>query len=176
MPTFLKCSDDVTTLAAAILCEYETHKPILTARARIDYVFAFSDKDDHGMAKNFAITHRGNRALGVCRKIKLKDRVLGRADAEITLDGDWWGEATDAERKALLDHELHHICVELDSTGKPVTDDFSRPKISMRRHDYEFGWFAIIAQRHGAASQECVQAATMMEKCGQIFWPAIAGK
>lgn len=176
MPTFQKCPQAVLDLANELLCEFESHKPILTSRARIDYVFAFCDRDDHGQPKNHAIMHRGNRALGVCRKIKLKDRVLGRADAEITLDGDWWQLASVAEQRALLDHELHHICVETDSNGKAITDDFSRPKITMRRHDYEIGWFAVIAERHGAASQECVQAAMMLDKAGQFFWPSLVGK
>jgi len=160
-------------MAAAILCEFATHKPLLDARVRVDCVFAYSDKDDRGVPKNNAITRRGQRALGQCRKIKLKDRVLGRADAEITLDGDWWIAANDDERRALLDHELHHISVEVDSNGKAVTDDFTRPKIIMRRHDFEFGWFAVIAQRHGKASQEVIQANQMMDAGGQFFWPDV---
>lgn len=176
MPTFIKCDESVVSLAAAILCEFESHKPILSARTRIDYVFAYSDKDDQGQPKGDAIRHRGQRALGLCRKIKLKDRVMGRADAEITLDGDWWETATEAERRALLDHELHHINIEMDSNGKSLTDDFSRPKITLRKHDFEFGWFSIIAARHGKASQECKQADFIVDKSGQAFWPEIYGK
>jgi len=35
------------------------------------------------------------------------------------------------------------------------------------------GWFACIADRHGAASQEQIQAAAIMEKTGQYFWPGL---
>lgn len=158
-------------MALAILCEFATHKPVLDARVKVDYVFAYADVDDNGQPKNHAMTKRGLRILGQCRKIKLKDRVLGRGDAEITLDGDWWGLATEAEKRALLDHELHHIAVEVDSNGKALTDDFTRPKLTLRKHDHEFGWFSVIAARHGKAAQEVKQATQMMESHGQFYWP-----
>lgn len=179
MPTFQKCGPAVTEMANSILCEFPSHKPVLDARVKIDFLFAYCDRDDAGQPKNHAIRYRGGRALGVCRKIKLKDRVAGRGDVEITLDGDWWDTASEADQRGLLDHEMHHISVEVDSNGKAVTDDITRPKITMRKHDFEFGWFGIIAARHGKASQEVKQATQMMEQGGQFlfpdFWHAPAG-
>lgn len=160
-------------MAAAILCQFPRHKPVLDARVKVDYVFAHADLDDYGIAKNDAIRHRGQKALGLCHRIKLKERVMGRGDVEITLDGDWWDKAGEEERRALLDHELYHICVETDQNGKALTDDFSRPKITMRPHDYEFGWFAVIAECHGQAAVEVQQAQMMMDKAGQWFWPGL---
>ncbi len=170
MSTFQRCPKQVSDLAAAILAEFETHSLTLKAGVKFDFVFALGDRDDKGVLISDAIKKGGVIVRGVARKIPLKDRALGRADAEIMLDGDWWEGATDAERKALLDHELHHICPKLDKRGL-VTDDLGRPVLLMRQHDFEFGWFTIIAQRHGIASQERIQAKRIADSAGQFYWP-----
>lgn len=175
MPTFQKCPEDVIKLAGAVMCEFPEHKPTLDARVKIDFVFAYADRGDDGEPKNNAITYRGRRALGLCRKIKLKDRVLGHGDVEITLDGDWWQKVDEAEQRALLDHELYHIEVEVDSNHKAITDDITRPIIHMRKHDVEVGWFSLIASRHGMHSIERQDSAAIMVRFGQMFWPEIAG-
>jgi len=175
MPKYQKCGEAVTLLAGAILCEFPTHKPTLDARVKIDYVFAFADRDDAGNILGCAIKHRGIQALGLCRKVSLKDRVMGRGDVEITLDGDWWESHDEDEQRSLLDHELHHILVQVDSNGKALTDDFSRPKISMRPHDVEVGWFSVIAARHGKVGIERRHAAQIMQQFGQMFWPELTG-
>lgn len=173
MPTFQKCDESVHEMAREILCQFPSHKPLLDARLKIDLIFALADRDDHGVIQNDALKLHGQKCLGIARKIKLKDRLMGRGDVEVTLDGDWWAEAGEEDRRALLDHELHHFMIEVDSNGKALTDDITRPKVVMRRHDYEFGWFEMIAARHGKHSQECKQAATMVEASGQILFPGL---
>ncbi len=173
MPTFQKCDESVHQMAREILCEFPSHKPLLDARLKIDFVFAFGDRDEQGNVTGDALKLRGQKCLGVARKIKLKDRVLGRGDVEVSLDGDWWADASVEDQRALLDHELHHFVVETDSNGKAITDDITRPKVSMRKHDFEFGWFAIIAERHGKHSQECQQAKLMADAAGQFLFPGI---
>ena len=173
MPTFERCDSEVDKLAIRIIPEYETHQPLIAAKAKIDYVFAYGDRDDKGELLNDALKKNGMKALGIPRKISLKDRALGRGDAEIAIDGDWWTEATSEERKALLDHELHHLAVKIDERGI-VMDDLGRPKLQLRHHDYEFGFFRVIAARHGNASQERIQAKVMMDQDGQLFWGDVA--
>jgi len=155
-------------MAASILAEFETHKPTLESGVKLDLVFAFPDYDETtGEPVNDALKKNGVKALGVTRIVNLKDRSKGLGDAEICLDGHWWERAEEAEQRALLDHELHHIV----PTKK--TDDLGRPKLKLRKHDVDIGWFAIIAQRHGARSQERKQAASMVEVYGQFFFPEI---
>lgn len=149
--------------------EFESHHALTGVGIKIDYVFAFPDYDEAtGEPTNNAINKGGIKALGVARKLNLKDRTKGLGDAEILLDGDWWEDATEKERRALLDHELHHLV----ATSK--VDDLGRPKLKLRKHDFEVGWFHIIAQRHGVHSQEQKQAGFIMESAGQFYWPAIA--
>ena len=176
MPTFKAAPKAVADLAREILIQYDTHKPLLDARVKLDFVFAYADENEAGLPRNFAITHHGRRVFGQARVIKLKDRVMGRGDAEITLDANWWDAATEPQQRALLDHELHHVMVKTDKHGRFEFDDIHRPAIGMRPHDYEFGWFTVIAARHGADSVEQEQAARMMTTSGQFYWPGIAAK
>lgn len=174
MATYQRCGDDVKELASEILCEFESHRPLLDAKVMIDYVFAYPNLDEQtGEPIGEAIMHHGQKALGLCRKIPLKDRAMGRADAEITLDAGWWDDASPEERKALLDHELHHIAIKIGKVGLEK-DDLGRPKIQLRKHDFQVGWFKDVAARHGNSSIERMQARQAMCDMGQYFWPEIA--
>jgi len=176
MPTYQRAPQNVEDLALAILEEFEDHAPILKAGVKVDFIFAFADLDEKtGEPINNAITARGFRALGQCRKISLKDRSVGRGDAEIVLDADHWKESGDAERKALLDHELTHIEVKEDERGHLV-DDLGRPVLKMRKHDLEVGWFHNVAQRHGLHSCERIQAKQIMDAFGQYYFPGLCIK
>lgn len=174
MPTFERCDKSVEKLASDLLNRYETHKPLVAFDVAVDYVFAYADLDDNEKPINVALTKGGLRALGITRKISLKDRALGRGDAEIALDGDWWKLADAEQQAALLDHELHHVSVKCDKHGNAQYDDLGRPQLKLRKHDVEVGWFQCIAQRHGAASQERIQARAIMDQFGQFLWPDIA--
>jgi hypothetical protein len=165
--------DAVRETANAILCKYESHKPILDAKVRIDYLFAFPDKDQDGNFQGDAIRNQGVRALGLTRKLGTKDRAAGRGDAEVLIDGEWWEEASEEEKAALLDHELHHIDVRVDEDGHAIRDNLERPALRMRSHDRTMGWFDLIAKRHGAASQEVQQAKHIWDKAGQLYWTEI---
>lgn len=173
MPKFKPCPKDVTELAVDLIDRFETHAPLRVAGVKIDFVFAYADRDEDGQKKNCALTKGGMPALGICRKVAPKDRAQGRGDAEISLDGDWWDNADDEERAALLDHEMHHICVHMADEEKPQLDKQGRPQLSMRKHDVEVGWFNIIAQRHGKVSMERQQAKRLAERCGQYYWPEL---
>ena len=172
MPTFQRCDKSVNEMASQITRQYDTHQPLIDAKVVVDFVFTRADQDDNGDALGYAIVKNGHRCLGLCRNIPLKDRALGRGDAEVTLDGDWWDGADDRERRALLDHELNHIAIKIDKRGL-VTDDLGRPVLQLRKHDIQVGWFKVIAERHGKSSQECKQAADIMDVYGQFLLPGI---
>lgn len=177
MPTFQRCDKSVEALAKQLLEKFDSHAPIVLAKVKIDFVFAFADRDEKtGRALNNALTKNGVKALGITRKISLKDRALGRGDAEIALDGDWWTMAQADQQAALLDHELHHISVKADKHGNIQYDDLNRPQLNLRKHDVEIGWFCEIAKRHGVASMERIQARAIMDGLGQYYWPDLSSK
>jgi hypothetical protein len=168
MPTYERCPLAIHEQADAVLHKHATHEDTLLAGVKIDFIFAKADRDEEsGELLGPAITKNGVGALGLCRIINLRDRTMGRGDVEIMLDMDWWEKADWEEQNALLDHELHHIQLK---GGKNPLDDLGRPKIRLRKHDHEFGWFAIVAARNGAASLERQQAKAMMDEFGQYYW------
>lgn len=173
MPTYKRCDPTVAELADEILCEFDTHEAVRVRRVKIDFLFAYPDWDEYGNPKNAAIKLHGMPALGLCRKISLKDRAKGMGDAEILLDHPYWEKATEQEQRALLDHELHHISV---SSNQSDNDQLGRPNVKIRKHDVEIGWFKIIAARHGIHSLERKQAALILERDGQFFWPEIVNQ
>jgi hypothetical protein len=166
MSTYQKCPGEVIELASTVMCKFEDHKPILDHRVRIDFMFAYAEENEKGELCGSAITHDGIQALGLCKKMGPKERCKGMGDVEILLDGNWWQGASEGEKEALLDHELYHISVSADK------DDLGRPKIKMRKHDFQFGWFTRVAARH-AESIERQQAREIMEHAGQFFCPGI---
>jgi len=176
MPKYERAPKTVNDLANDIMVGCTEHKPLLDAKVKIDFVFAYADEDQDGNPRNFAVKHHGRRLFGQARIIKTKERVLGRGDAEILLDANWWGGVTEEKQRALLDHELTHLVVRTDKFGRFDFDDLHRPMLKLRLHDHEFGWFASIAKRHGADSIECEQAHRMMTEAGQFYWPGIVEK
>lgn len=172
--SFEKVGEDVLEMASAILVEYESHKPLLDSRVRIDILFAVPAIDDKtGEYVGDAIKHRGVKASGQARIIGLKDRAAGRGDAEVLIDKEWWEKATRKQQLALLDHELHHFAVKENASGTAVRDDLNRPKLVLREHDLDVGWFAIIAERHGEDSAERMQAHELFLKFKREFWPQL---
>lgn len=174
MATFEQCDKSVENMAGQLLHRYESHKPLLIADAKIDYVFAYGARNDEGELTGDALKKNGVKALGIARIVPLKERALGRGDAEVSLDGDWWKNTNDEERQAVLDHELHHFAVKVDNGNNIKTDDLGRPMLRMRKHDVDVGWFKVIAERHGVSSVEQIQARQIMDAYGQYFWPDIA--
>jgi len=122
-----------------------------------------------------ALKVHGYPALAETRVLNQKLRAHGLADAEITLDHTGWEGLAHNEKLALLDHELTHLEIVFDDNLRPKLDDGGRPKLKMRLHDFQFGWFAEVAERHGENSQERKQAAELVAVGGQIFFD-FAGK
>jgi hypothetical protein len=168
MATFKKDYGSLKEMAGKLINQFDNLKWLDDAGVKVDYVYAYATTDEDGKIIGDALKQHGVKALGLCRIVNLKDRAKGMGDAEITVDGDWWECVSTEEAEALLDHELYH----LKPTDK--TDDLGRPKLKLRKHDHQFGWFNIIAERHGSASRERQQAKSIMDDAGQYFWPGIA--
>lgn len=86
-----------------------------------------------------AMSRAGKRVAGKARKTSGVLKYYARADFEIVVSGAIWGEMLQAEREALVDHELSHCSVEHD-------DDGNRNWV-FRGHDIEE--FIAVVDRHG---------------------------
>lgn len=167
--TFTPAPDDVRKMAEEVIEQY--HPDIKESGLTIDYLFVKSDS-------GHALTLRGVPCFAIAKKITTKDRVKGCADCEITIDDDKWQDLTDLRRRALLDHELYHFRLDRDAEEGNEEgfklDSAGRPVVSIRPHDWEFGWFEEVAKRWGQDSNEVVQAKLMYDKAGNALFPFLA--
>ena len=173
MPKYQLADPDTKELANDLLFRFAKHgnyQEIIDNRVKLDILFAYGERDEDGNLLQCALKHHGIEVDGICSVVNLKNRAAGRGDVEILLDADKWDVMGDAAREALLDHELYHIDFKRDKDGSVQLDDLGRPCIKMRAHDFEVGWFAAIAARHGDASGERRQAKAVMDQFGQYFW------
>jgi hypothetical protein len=166
---------EVAAIAARLINEHYADT-LSVLKPKIDFCFVRAQRDEAGTPKGPAITHNGKPRAGEARVVKQKDRALGRGDLEVLLDADTWETLDEAQKAALIDHELYHF----NAKRKPGTsetgplgfdhDDMGRPLFKLREHDFDFGWFVEIAARHGAASFEVQQAVAIKQQHGQLLF------
>lgn len=160
MPAFTRADDDTERLMKSTLEKY--HQELKKADVDVSVIMT-SGLMVHGWP-----------AFARVRIVSQRDRVQGMADAEIAIDEDRWTLLSHDQRVGILDHELEHLQVVTEDDGKVKVDDCSRPRLRIRPHDHQFGWFNSIAERHGANSQEVQQASQFANAHGQLYLPGIA--
>lgn len=114
----------------------------------------------------------GYPALAKVKINSLVDRVEGKSDATLVLDGDeetGWDSWPETKQSAVIDHELFHLQLVLGDDGRVEEDDCGRPKLKMRLHDAEIGAFKVIIERHGEAAPEAQAIAAVYEYIQGLF-------
>lgn len=153
--SYSRAPDECTDRIAHLLKIF--YPDLLKAGVRFDLLSIATDSEDKP-----ALVHGGYPAAAVVRATSIKERTKGAGDVEIVIDEAVYLGMSDAEKDGLMDHEIHHVVLKLDKkTGQPKLDCRGRPKIGMRKHDIQCGWFVEIAKRHGPASGEVRQATQM---------------
>jgi hypothetical protein len=156
MPTCFQLADaSVHQLAKEVM---EQHHPELRMPdgdfVKLCIMMAFGDAN----SSEPALKLHGYAAAAIVKVIPYDQRVDKRADAEIKIDQSQWDAFTDAQRRALLDHEITHLEIQKDDDGFVKTDDAGRPKLRMKLHDWQLGGFRSIAQRYGRDAIEVINA------------------
>lgn len=165
MGTFYKkAGDDVNKVIKSMMKKYHGHllKDAIGCDVTVDALLAFSEKGP-------PVTLHGMECYAKVRIVNLRDRVKGMADAEIIIDSDKWDTMNDERRNALIDHELEHLELALKK-GAISFDDIGRPKLKIRHHDIDVGWFKSIAERHGKESIEIQQAHEIYAENQQLLF------
>jgi len=110
----------------------------------------------------------GRCKLGMCKKASDLDRELAAFDFVIILRREFWfhAQVNDNQRNALLDHELMHATVKLDSTGDPVHDERGRVIYRIRKHDIEE--FGAIVARYGLYKRDLQWFVEQVPKAGEL--------
>lgn len=161
--TLEKADKDVKDLTEIVMRKH--HQPLVERKIRVDILMAYGERDPNDNLIAPAVTLNGWPCNAKIKIVAYKDRVKGMGDAEMIIDADTWEKLNEKERMALVDHELQHLA----TTDK--IDELGRPKLKMRKHDVQVGWFKCVAERNGLASQERIQAAQILHEYQQVFWP-----
>jgi hypothetical protein len=168
--TFDRCDDEVYERVKRMIAKH--HHELRDAEVTVQCLFAINNDDDQPAVK----APGGWPAYAVIRRVPLKQRVAGFRDAEITLDAAKWKELSDPQRDALIDHELEHLEVVYDGAGPgtPIaTDDWGRPKLKIRLHDYELAGFKAVMDRHPDAALERLAAQKFADAYGQYLFGGV---
>lgn len=113
----------------------------------------------------------GYPCLATVRIVPLRDRAAGSPDAVIVVDQPSWLDLDAGPRAALIDHELTHLERVLDKKSRQkLVDAIGRPRLKMRRHDRQMGWFDDVAGRHGEHSIEVTQARALLAETKQLYF------
>jgi hypothetical protein len=160
MKTYSNASSDLTDCIARMLDDFH---PDLSD-TEVSALFVFDDEDSLPCLK-----HQGYSAAAVVRITPVRERALGVADAVIVVDRATWQTLSAVQKDALIDHELEHLDRVVDAeTGKPKYDALDRPKLRMRRHDHQIGFFTEVVSRHGEAAMEVQSVRHLMEAASQL--------
>ncbi len=161
--TYRVADPDVCDLVEEIKAQY--HRELNEEKVTITTLLCFG-----------GLNHHGWPAAGLAKVNSLKDRVAGLTDCTLILDGEKWENFGPLERKALIDHELHHYEVLRDKAGNPKSDDAHRPRLRCRPHDWEMGGFDHIVERWKRASLEAQQLVAAARRLVQHDLPFFEDK
>ena len=134
------------------------HGGLRDAGVTVGVLLAFATTDRNGDPVGDALLLHGVPCAAIVRIVPYKLRVQELPDAEIVIDERRWEEMSPEERDALIDHELQHLELQVSrrrkDKGQVLRDDCGRPKLKMRKHDFELGGFHVTVQHHGVHSIE----------------------
>lgn len=162
MKVYSAASVDLETAIQSMVREYHPE----LKDVRIVGLFQFDDE-----TSEHTLSHNGYPAAAVVRITTLKERALGMPDAVIVVDRAEWQSITHMQHIALIDHELTHLTRATDpDTQQPLWDALGRPRLRIRRHDHQLGWFDEVAARHGENSAEMRQARDLVQSTHQLYF------
>lgn len=165
MATYQKCGEDVSGMVDGLILAH--HDDLQKAAVSVECLYAYAPRSAAtGEPTGPAIKFAGWPAAAIVRINSIKDRVEGKADATIIIDGDTWKDRPEPEKLALLDHELTALEVQRDKTGNVKLDDSCRPKLKKCLADWRCEGFVSVARRHKDASLEVQQARQMAKDFG----------
>lgn len=163
MKTYSNANDAVTVAIQRMREEYHDY----LAGVQIGALFIFDSED----SSEPVLKHGGYPAWAYVRITPLRDRAAGMPDAMIVVDRACWMTLGPAAGDALMDHELTHLERVVDKeSGEGICDVLGRPKLKIRKHDHQMGWFDEVAQRHGEHSPEVHQAKALIAQTGQLYF------
>jgi hypothetical protein len=144
MPKRYMEAREAVTIAAELIEEFHPH--LLYFETAFLFVV---NEDGKGQMKYPKPNQSGLVVLGKAKAFSEAERTAGTPSFLIVLLYNFWEQATDAQRRALIDHELCHCGVkEPDCDDDGASDVDAEPKPIMLQH--EFVGFHAELDRNGA--------------------------
>jgi hypothetical protein len=136
-------SDVIKVLDEVVVTE---HPQLNQAHVTFNCVFAEKYDKDTGEALP-SLKVNGIPAAAKIQVSTLVERSRGMEDVKLTIDRREWTRASDESKRAIIDHELHHLVLQDNE------DDLGRPRIKLQPHDLIVGGFTTIIKRYG---EQCI--------------------
>lgn len=156
-------------LAYEVRDQWHQHLKNCEPPVRISVLLAFNYDADGREMDEPPMMSDGHRDVARTKIIPLVDRADELADVRILLDGHYWKDTLpEAEKKAILDHALQYVDLQLDENNCIKTDSLGRPKLTTRDPDWKMTGFEAVARRHGEASIEVKNAKAFQERFGAV--------
>jgi len=168
MKTYAKPEEELLQQVESVKAAY--HKRLCEAGVTIDVLMAYGSRDADGQITAPAIAVGGYQAMASIRITNLRERTKGNGDAEMLIDADNWFDLDERTQAAVIDHELVHLDLTLDKNGMVATDDMDRPKMSLKKHSRQYGWFDEVVQRHGEYCLESQQCRAFLDGTYKQLW------
>jgi len=129
--TYERSTNELDDSLAAVMDEFHPH--LRDALLTVEILRAHATRDENGDPVGPAVKLHGYECCATIRIVGLKDRVAGRGDAELVLDGDNLDSWSEDQLRAILDHELTHLELQVDDYGAVKRDDIGRPLLRMQQ-------------------------------------------
>lgn len=125
------------TIAARIM-QNPVHVHLHDADVQFGWLMRADPKDKGGKRELGSVHAVKTMAQGAFKDLflQLLERMLGTMpEFLVVLDAEFWEQATDTQREALIWHELAHVRQALDKYGAPRFDRDGLPVFSIFDHD-----------------------------------------
>lgn len=136
-PAAFALAHDPAVLAARVL-RLPEHANLLENEVHIGYVFRGTPKEKGGKTELGSVHVVRSMFQGGFKDMALQmlETFLGHLpEFLVVLDAQWWTQASDRQREALIFHELCHIKQKLDQYGAPRFDRDGNPVFGIVEHD-----------------------------------------
>jgi hypothetical protein len=163
---------DYSKVHDVLIAAVEKYRPDLVELGVIIDTLICENVDDDGETYD-AVKLHGLPAYATIGVNSLQRRALGDGDALIKVDGHKWKKLTEAQRVALMHHEIEHIELTIDEDEGQLLDDLGRPRFKLKPHSWELGGFESVARVHGENSIEVINHRNMMAVFGDVLEPEL---
>lgn len=171
--TFDNATPELESTVASVMRRYHSRllEPQIERSVRVETLLVYGPRNKDGDQTGPAIKVHGCSAYACIRITTLEERVAGRSDAVMWIDGDGRKTWPPQTLEAIIDHELTHLeLCECPKSGEIQFDDAGCVKLKLRPHDFQVGWFDEVAERHPNSSIETKQACALANS-RQMYFP-----